>query len=479
MILVIDIGTSSMRSMIIDDNGAILEKCQKEYSLDIISDTEIEINPQIVKDSVADTFKELSTIINKNNYKIEAISLTAQRSSVIAVDKNGCKLHNAIMWQDVRTRDICKELSPFEDEVFSICGMKITTTFSATKMLYYKRHLKDIYDKAYKLIGFQEYILHFLTNEFVTDTSIASRTLLFDIQKLEWSNRLLDIFEIDKDKLCTIADVGSVVSNATDEVKALLGTDYDIPVVSAGGDQQCASLGLGCILEGDATANSGTGSYIIALSDKAIFDKEKRINCNVSAIPDKWILEGTVLGAGKVMDWFKTEFFGGDVKAFDRACENTDLGSNGVIISPSFVGKGTPTWNANAKGGIWGLSLNNTKNDFARALLEGISSDMADCLKLVDEIADTPINNVKIAGGLTKNEVYNQIQCDMYEKTVIKPQVAEATALGAFISAKKAISDKSYAEIINEIETNPKIYQPIKENSNLYSEINKKRQKFY
>ncbi len=476
MVLVLDIGTSSMRAVLIDDNGRVIAKFQDGYELNIISEIEIEQNPNIVIDSVKLTLKEISKVIAKNKYKIDAISLTAQRSSVIPVDESCNPLHNAMMWQDTRTKDICNEFLKHEDEIFSICGMKVTTVFSASKILYFKRHKKQIYDKAYKLLGFQEYVLHFLTNKFITDTSIASRTLLFDITKLQWSQKLLNLFGIDKEKLCDLAPVGSVVANTTSQIKQILGIDYDIPVISAGGDQQCAALGLGCVNQSDVIANSGTGSYIIALSDKPVFDKEMRLNCNVSAIPDKWIIEGAVLGAGKVVDWVKNEFFQGDINIFTNACESTSIGANGVLFSPSFIGKGTPLWNPSMKGGIFNLGLHNKKEDFARALLEGISSDLKDCLDIVDEIISKKPTSVKISGGLTKNKVFNQIQSDMFLREVIKTDNSESTAIGAFISAKKALNpDLSYDEIVNNIQISEMYYYPQKESFDKYCEINRNR----
>ena len=481
MILVIDIGTSSVRTIVYDNNGKVQNFHQYQFDLDIKDEITIELDANIVIDKVNKGLKSIATYLKTNSIKLDAISLTAQRSSVIPVNDKCETLRNAIMWQDTRNRYLVERFQENSDQIFNICGMKIATTFSATKMLLLKEQYNDIYEKAYKLIGFQEFVLHYLTNIFATDTSIASRTMLFDLKTNKFSKELINLFGIDENKLCKIVEVGTIVGNATNEIKKVLEIDYDIPVVTAGGDQQCAALGMGLVKGGNIVSNSGTGSYIIGLSDKPIFDSKKRINCNVSAIPNKYILEGTVLGAGKVIDWFNNEFYNGDFQEFTNACLNSNAGSNGVIVCPSFLGKGSPVWNPLVRGGIYNLGINVQKSDFARAVLEGVGNELAGSIESIEELLGTVVKNVTVAGGVCKNVVFNQIQADMLNKEVNKREVEEATSMGAFISGYKAIyKEKSYDEIVDNIYKNSKmdIYYPIVENIEIYNKVNELRKKY-
>lgn len=481
MILVIDIGTSSMRSIVYED-GRNLITVQKEYGLDVVDEYTVEQDANIVLDSIGETLIEIGRWIKKNNRGvIEAISVTAQRSSVILVDERGVPIHKAMMWQDTRAKYICEDLKDEWKRIYSICGMKPTPVFSAPKIRYIKDKFPEIYEKAYKVLGFQELVLHYLTDRFVTDTSIASRTCLFDIRKQEWSQELMEIFGLEQNKLCDYVPVSSVVDVAKKEIQDILSCDSPIPVITAGGDQQCAALGLGLYEEGDAIINSGTGSYILALSDEPIFDDEMRITCNISVIPDKWMIEGSVLGSGKAVDWTKHEFFHNDISEFQKACDESSVGANGVIYTPTFIGTGTPSWNASARAGIYNLGLYNTKNDFARAVLEGISAQLHTCIEIIQECLGKEIKTLRISGGLTKNKVYNQILADISNREVDKFNDNESTALGAYISARVALDEAiSYKECMEKYLDNSEIkrFKPKIENYYKYLEIDKLRKKF-
>ncbi|OOB80523.1 MAG: hypothetical protein BEN19_04495 [Epulopiscium sp. Nuni2H_MBin003] len=478
MILVIDVGTSSMRSVIFDDNGMSLVTIKRAYDIEVIDKEKIEQDSDIVIDSVLSTLPEIGKWLKETNNKLDAISVTAQRASVIPVNKNCIPLRKAIMWQDTRANYVSERLKDKWQDLYQVSGLKPSPIFPIPKIIYLKEEESFIYDKAYKILGFHERVLYALTNRFVTDTSIASRWGLFDITKKEWSDELFDLCDIDINKFCDVVPVGSIVAETTEEICSLLDIEKSVPVITAGGDQQCATLGLGCVDNADVVSNCGTGAYVISISDKPIFDKDMRINCNISAMPDKWIIEGTVLGSGKVIDWTMREFFGGDIDEFQQACDNTPVGSNNVLFSPTFMGSGTPDWNAAAKGSIYNISLSNTKSDFARATLEGIAYEVNGCVNIISELMDADVESVNISGGLTNNRVYNQILCDMFDKPVVRVDDAESTALGAFVSAKVTLNQNlDYASVIKQYlrEMNRKIYLPIKENHNLYKEFSNKR----
>lgn len=297
--LVIDIGTSSARLLVIDRKGVICTKFQKNYPLYVLNESTAIQKPEEVMEKIWEMLKAAGEWLGQNQMEAEVISVTGQRSSVIPVDEYGSAMTEAISWQDRRAAEICLEYKNEWKKIYQITGMKLSPVFSAPKMVWLKKNKPEVYQRAYKLIGFQEYVIYQLTHQFATDHSIASRTSLFDIKKLEWSEELLLIFGVKKEKLCSLIPVGGIVGNTIDEVSKCLKQRTSIPVISAGGDQQCAALGLGCLEHGDMEVNSGTGAYVIGLSDVPVLDKKMSVNCNVSAIPRKWIVEGAVLSAGK------------------------------------------------------------------------------------------------------------------------------------------------------------------------------------
>lgn len=486
-ILVIDVGTSSMRGLLFDQKGNILFKEQKEYQPETHDNIAVEQDPAILRNSLNRILKAVGEYSKTNERPIQAISVTAQRSSVIAVDEKGAPLCHFMMWQDKRSAEICEEKNQQIDTIYSICGMRATPVFSAPKILWIKRNRPDIYKNAYRFMGIHEYVLFALTGKFVTDTSIASRTCLFDIQKKEWSEKLIEIFELDREKLCDIVPVGSIcgytVSNLLNGI-----IPEGLPVISAGGDQQCAALGLGVIDEGSVEVNAGTGSFIIASSDRPLFDPNQRLICNVSAIPNKWIVEGATLAAGIAVNWMNGQFYQEKDQSylfekFDRDCAESPVGANGVIFTPAFSGKGAPYWDPYARANLQNIGFHNTRADFARALLEGIASEMNDCLNTMNALfQDRSFQFVRCAGGLTKSDLFNQIQADMYGIPVMRPKSQEATGLGAWISAAVCLNlYKDYNQALQNAVQDFELrsYQPKAENHKLYQKINAARLKFY
>lgn len=482
--IVIDIGTSSTRVILVNREGEIKQIWQSVYGLCVIDERTVLQDPEEIMEYIWEMLASAAGWMEKNQGKVECISVTGQRSSVIPMSKEGQALTNAISWQDTRAYNICLGYKKYWKEIYSITGMKLCAVFSAPKMIMLKHLMPEMYKKSYKLVGFQEYVLWHLTHQFVTDHTIASRTSLFDVKELEWSLRLLDFFQIDKTKLCRLIPAGGLAGDAIPRVKQLFQIESDLPVISAGGDQQCAALGLGCVKQGDIEVNSGTGAYAIAISDRPVFDEKMRVNCNVSAIPGKWIIEGTVMNAGKAVDWLNSEIFGGtpgDLKEFVKACEETSVGSNGVIAVTSFSGKGTPEWNSKVRASFLNIGFNNKKADFARALLEGIASDLNDCLQTVEELSERKSNAVYAAGGMIKNETYCQILSDMFGKKLYKPEICEATGMGAWISAQVYLKnvetyDEAYKKYAKKEKEN--CYVPNLENTQRYREDNSIR-KYY
>ncbi|WP_320128772.1 FGGY-family carbohydrate kinase [uncultured Sphaerochaeta sp.] len=440
MIAVIDVGTTNVRAIVFDDAGRMVfvRKCNSVLSYREQGFVEMEM--EAFEASLVTLLSSVGQFLQESGYEVTSLSVTSQRSSVIPVDENGKALHAAIMWQDTRSEQDCERVREWEHEIHSICGMRPSPVFSAPKIAFLKRTEPTLYDKSHKILGFCEYVLFFLTHRFATDTSIASRTCLFDVSNLVWSERLLDLFGLEKEKLCPLVPVGSVVGETTESVSSLLKLKKPVPVVSAGGDQQCAALGLGCIDEHSVMANCGTGSFLATLSPFPILDDRMRINCNVSSIPGLWFIEGSVLSTGKTLDWVNDTFFKATdemhpYEHFTEASLASPPGSRGLRFSVHLAGKGTPVWDAKVKGAIFNLSLGTKKEDLARGVLEGIACSLAEGLDCLVAVTGTSYPEVKLSGGLSKDELFSQIQADVFGLKVSSSLGFEATALGAWMSA--------------------------------------------
>jgi sugar (pentulose or hexulose) kinase len=241
--------------------------------------------------------------------------------------------------------------------------------------------------------------------------------------------------------LCGLVPPGAIVGGLTAGMARATGLTAGLPVVSAGGDQQCAALGLGLFSGARAIANTGTGSYLIGHADQPRLDPEMRLACNVSAVPGACIVEAAVLTSGAIFRWFKEILDpGGSAATFDamdREAQAAAPGCNGLLLLPHFKGCGAPHWDAGAKGGFFNLTLGTTRGEMARAILEGIAIEMKESLDLVERLCGRT-ESVTVSGGMARSALFNQIQSDCFGRPVVCPRAGEATSLGAWIAGAMA-----------------------------------------
>jgi len=486
-IITVDVGTTSLRAALFDASGKILHIEQQDNPPRCIDDVRIEQVPESWKRNLVKTVRSCAEFAGMHKLGLAALSMTAQRSSVIPVDKQCNPLHPAIMWQDTRTQDICDRMHEHQALVFSRTGLRIYPVFSAVKMTWLKEERPDIYRSTHKMLGVQDYLVHALTGNFVTDRSMASRTNLYNLHTMEWDDELLGLFDIECEKLCALTDPGSIVGTITAGMSAETGLPAGTPVISAGGDQQCAALGLGLTGPGTMTANTGTGSFLICTVDRPILDPDMAISCNVAAVPRAFILEAASPTSGSILRWFNREFYKespngeNDFSAVVTEAEASPPGSGGVLLLPHFKGRGAPRWDPRATGTFTGLRLGTTRGHLARAILEGIAAEMAENLEAIEKLGGT-IDSIAVAGGMTASALYNQMQADHYGRSIVRPEEKEATALGAWMSGAVSIGIQGSLADAHRSATqgqNRETFTPDPEAVALYSASSTRRRRIY
>lgn len=486
-IIVVDIGTQSLRSILFDQSGEMLFTSQKPYS-PIFKGIEVEQDPRSWKDALTSTLTEVSAYAKKHQIKVDLISVTSQRASIIPVNQHGKVLYNAITWQDRRSFGECNEVKQRMSmkDIYHRTGLRLDSYFSAPKILWLKKNMPEIYDDAFKIIGAQDYIIHILTNRFVTDTTQAARTLLMNIHTFEWDEELISAFQLKKSILPEIVKPGTIVGKLSSFITEKTGLDGQIDVLIAGGDQQCAAIGLNVLRTGTLEANIGTGSFIIAYAEKPVFDENMRVLCSASGVPGKWIVEAGLLTSGNIYAWFNEQFYKGipEQKLFDLVNEEvikSKPGSNGLVLIPHFKGSAAPYWNPLSKGMFFNASLEHTRGDFARSILEGIAMEMAENIELIGNLIGY-VDVIHAAGGLTKFPTFNQIQADIFNKAVTVYDSSEATALGALISSLVTLKKFStYEEAFTALrgKSNKKTYHANAQNIFLYSKLLRTKKHLY
>jgi len=449
-IITVDIGTTSMRAVLYDADSHLIHMDQRENTPEYHSDGRVEQDASAWKKILPDVLKSCATAARTAGMEPVCISVTAQRSSVIPIDRLGNPLHPAIMWQDRRTAEMAQVMSTNNPLVYRRSGLKISPVFSAIKMAWLHHNRPDIWKNTHKLIGIQDWVLHLLTGRLVTDHTFGSRTNLFNLERKTWDPELLKLFGVPEDMLCELVPPGTIVGGLLSTLAVETGLPSGLPVVTAGGDQQCAALGLGLFSRERAVTNTGTGSYLIGHSDTPALDEQMRTACNISAVPGAYIVEAAVLTSGTIYRWF-AELGGGSSTsdAFERL--NTEAsaapaGSNNLILLPHFKGCGAPYWDTEAKGVFYNLTLETTRGEMARAILEGIAIEMKESLELVETLCGR-VHSVSVSGGLTRSDLFNQIQSDVFNRPVVRFKNNEATSLGAWIAGSVACGlDAGYPE---------------------------------
>ena len=443
-VVALDLGTTGCRTFIFDLSGSILASDYQEWESIYPAPSHVEQDANIWWESIKRTIERAVKKSGIDKTEIVSLSVTNQRETIVPVDKEGNPLHNALVWQDRRTT---KEVEYIKkkigvDKIYRTTGLTIDPYFSATKILWFKNNKPEIYNQTHKFLLVSDFILHKLTGHFVTDHSNASRTMLFDINKLKYSEDIASELEIDLDKMPepmeSGVDIGEIVSNETDFDKKTL-------VITGAGDQQSAALGVGVVSPGEIKCTTGTGSFILAFLEEPKFDPEKRVLCSCHAVPGKWVQEASIFTSGAVLRWFRDQIAVGECQKAEELgqdpyelmtseAEKSPVGSNGLLFIPHLVGAGAPHWNPYAKGILFGLSLGHQRKDLYRAVLEGVAYEVKKNILIFKSLGIEP-KELKITGGGSRSDLWNQIYADVLGISCVRNVNEEATSLGAAILA--------------------------------------------
>ncbi|MEN3931221.1 FGGY-family carbohydrate kinase [Microvirga sp. W0021] len=484
-VLVVDVGTSSLKSMLYTEKGDLLFRAGQSYDSIFGHENDVEQDPQTWNSALVNTLTKAGEYCGDKGIAVDAIIVTSQRASVIPMSRDGEPLYNAVMWQDKRALKQCEKLlERFTlQDMYHRTGLRVNPYFSVPKMMWLRDNRSEIFNSAHKLIGVQDYVAFLLTGKYATDVSQACRTMLMNIRTSAWDKDMLDASGISTDLLPELVPSGSQVNVLTDKLAAQVGLKSGIPVYLGGGDQQCAALSLGILGPGEAEANTGTGSFVIAYAEQPHFHPDCTTLCSASAMPGKWIVEAGIFTTGLVHRWFKENFYPDTEDAYDimnREAESSPIGANGVMMPPHFEGSAAPYWNPRAKGMFFNITMATRRADMARAVIEGISLEIGHNLELLQSLG-VPVERVSVAGGLTTLDTFNQIQADVFNKRVIRYENNEASSLGALMSA--CVSMGIYSDYTRAFEgivtSEPRIFEPQTEAVNKYKTVMHRKKRLY
>ena len=456
--MALDQGTTSSRCIIFNKKGEIVSLAQKEFTQYFPQSGWVEHDANDIWASQAGVMTEAMAKCSIEAEEIAAIGITNQRETTIVWDKEtGEPIYHAIVWQCRRTADYVDRLKEegYDKVIKEKTGLIVDPYFSATKIKWILDHVEGAREKANQgklLFGTVDtWLIYKMTKGrvFATDVTNASRTMLYNIHSLCWDEELLDKFGIPASMLPEVKQSSEVYGMTR---KSLLGEP--VPIAGVAGDQQAALFGQCCFEAGQSKNTYGTGCFLLMNTGEQAVDSKHGLLTTIAIGRNgkvQYALEGSVFVAGAAIKWLRDE-----LKLIDNAAETEELAnsvpdSNGVYVVPAFTGLGAPYWNAYARGAVFGLSRGANRAHFVRATLESLAYQSLDVIRAMEEDAEIAVTSLRVDGGASANDFLLQFQADILNGEIIRPKVAETTALGAAYLAGLAVG---YYQDVDEIQSN-------------------------
>lgn len=479
-----DLGTSGNKATLYDVEGRLVKSTVYSYGLITGENNMAEQCADDWWKAVCETTKELLSLVSGGD--IAAVSFSGQMMGCLCVDKQGTPLYNSLIWADMRSVEQANFIrnNIDADTYYKITGHRISASDSITKLMWIRDNRPDVYKSTYKMLNAKDYIIFKLTGKFVTEPSDASSTCLLDLNTLSWSDDIIRLTGLEKDKLPDILRSVDVAGGVTKEAAVLTGLKEGTPVVCGGGDGCCAAVGTGVVKEGVANCCLGTSSWISLATKKPICDKDMAVFNFAHIVPDYIMPCGTMQTGGGALSWAVDSFYA-PVDGFEapskndiyasvaKEVANSPVGAKGLLFLPYLIGERSPRWNDKAKGVFLGLTLNHTRGDMLRSVMEGVGYNL-DIILNVFKNSGNSIDELILIGGGARNEIWQQILCDVFGTPILVPNfLEEATSMGAAITAGVGVGAfKDFSSVDKFIKINRE-NKPNVENNHQYSELKK------
>lgn len=446
-IMSIDQGTTSSRAILFDKEGDIKGVAQREFKQYFPKSGWVEHDANEIWTSVLAVMTEVLNENEINADQIEGIGITNQRETTVIWDKNtGRPIYHAIVWQSRQTQSICHELKEqgHEETFRNKTGLLLDPYFAGTKVKWILDNVDGAREKAenddllfgtidtwlvWKLSGGEAHI---------TDYSNASRTLMYNIYDLKWDDELLDLLNVPKQLLPEVKESSEIYAHTKDY--HFFG--QEVPISGIAGDQQAALFGQACFERGDVKNTYGTGGFMLMNTGEAPVKSESGLLTTIAYGLDgkvNYALEGSIFVSGSAIQWLRD-----GLRIINSAPQSENYATrvdstDNVYFVPAFVGLGTPYWDSEARGAIFGLSRGTEKEHFIRATLESLCYQTRDVMEAMSKDSKIEVNNLRVDGGAVKNNFIMQFQADIVNTAVERPEIQETTALGAAYLAGLAV----------------------------------------
>lgn len=485
-IIGVDIGTSGTKTVLFDEGGKVIASKTIEYPMYQPKNGYAEQDPADWANAAVNTIKAVMAISGVDKDDVKGIGLSGQMHGLVMLDKDNEVIRPSIIWCDQRTANEVDEMNAKlgRDKLIEITANPALTGWTAAKILWVKNNEPENYERCRHILLPKDYIRFVLTHEYATEVSDASGMQLLNVAERDWSDEVIDTLGLDKTMLGKVYESCEVTGHLTKEMAEITGLNEGTIVVGGAGDNAAAAVGTGVVEDGKAFTTIGTSGVVFAHTSKISIDKLGRVHTCCAAVPGSWHVMGVTQGAGLSLKWFRDNFCESEKETarlmgvdpyylMDKQADTVAIGANRLLYLPYLMGERTPHLDPDARGVFFGLSAMHTKKDMLRAVMEGVSYSLRDCVEVFKEM-DINVSDMMACGGGGSSPLWRQMLADLYNCPVKTASSKEGPALGvALLAGVGAGLYSSVPEACHAVCTVDKVQNPIVENVPQYEEYYK------
>ena len=483
LLLGIDLGTTNVKAIFIDETGNYICSASRELTIDNPKPNWVEQDSNQWWQKTCECIKEITEKPEVGSDKIACIAASGQGCGALPLDSSGKAIYSAIIWMDFRAEKECKQFGKHQDEIFKISGNTLDPVQNVASILWLKNNRPETYKKTSKFLTATAFLNYMLTDNFIENDSDAGLSVLYDMHKKNWSKELADLYDISLNKMPEIRKCTDLVGSINKELAEITGLMEGTPVCAGGEDTSSAALAMGIYKNGQVGLSTGTSTNLVLCIDKNIALKN---SLNMPHVIDGFrFVSGNIPTSGICMDWFKNLFNNIEndnsiiklnknfLRYLDKEAEKAPPGSGNIIFLPYLAGSAYPISNPEARGVFFGLSLSTNRSHISRAILEGVAFSYRSIIDYLCENEFT-VSEMYATGGPTKSEIWNQISSDVCNIPIfLLDTIAEATVGDAMIAGVACGIFKDFKEAIQKTVKIGKKYYPNIENKKIYSKLYK------
>jgi len=478
----IDVGTTGTKTVVYDLDSNVVSKAYREYSTINIKPGWVEQDAEMLVTATFEACKEALSRVDAS--RVVSMGLSTQRACATFVDRDG-RAMKFFSWQDCRAEQELEEIRKVisNDDFYKLSGVPLNAAWILPKIMWVKNNEPDIYEKTVRVVQLHDLIQKRLgAEDYYSSASELGFYCVWNTDEFRWEDQLIEKVGLDKRLLACAAECGTEIGRVTAWASEQTGLPVGLPLTVSVGDENCACIGAGVVSPGQLSVDMGTGGMLLGFLDKPYRDPNQAFMIVNHAMRGCYELEGWQKGAAGIFRWYRDEIATHEVELakargvdpyilLDELMETAPVGSRGLVVLPYFATAGTPRWNDNARGTIFGLSYAHDRACLTRAFVEGITYEIKDMIASLKK-SGLPATDACIIGGPTKCELWNQIQADVYNIPVYTTEISDASVIGAaIIGAAGQGVYKDINEAVSCLVKAKKTYEPIPENAKLYEEL--------